>query len=177
MYGGVLALHPIASGVNVEQLFSPELKSCLESQVTLVYSGQTRLSGINNWEVYKKFFDKVPSTREGLKTIADLSFRAYESIMAQDWDELIKLIGLEGAARRELFPGILSSAMASVHTSIINELPHVGIKVCGAGGGGCFLFTHKEGEREFIEKKVVEAGMTTLPFEVEHPLFRGEVVS
>jgi D-glycero-alpha-D-manno-heptose-7-phosphate kinase len=176
MYGGVLALHPTIAGVSVEQLFSTKLKSCLEKRVTLIYSGQTRLSGINNWEVYKNFFDKLPATREGLRKIAELGFRAYESIIAEDWNELIRLIGLEGAARRELFPGILSSAMASIHNSIIQELPHVGIKVCGAGGGGCFLLTHQEGEREFITKAVSEAGMSILPFEVEYPLPQGEVL-
>jgi D-glycero-alpha-D-manno-heptose-7-phosphate kinase len=177
MYGGVLALHPEAAGVRVEQLFSEELKKNLEKRITLVYSGQTRLSGINNWEVYKKFFDKVPVTREGLTKISELSFRAYEAIMASDWDELVKLIGQEGATRRELFPGILSSSMASIHSSLQEELPEVGIKVCGAGGGGCFLFTHGEADKELVESKVREVGMTILPFEVEKPLITGEAQS
>ena len=170
LHGGVLALHPLASGVSVEQLYSAELKKCLEKRLTLVYSGQTRLSGINNWEVYKKFFDKVPATREGLEKIAELSFRAYEAVMAQDFDELINLIGKEGAARRELFPGILSSSMASVHAKIQESLPHVGVKVCGAGGGGCFLLTHQEGEHEAISQIIESANMSVLPFEIEPPL-------
>lgn len=170
MFGGVLALHPVPGKVNVDQLYSEELKEALESQLTLVYSGQTRLSGINNWEVYKKFFDKVPATREGLSAIAKLSFEAYEATMAKNYSKLVELIGKEGAIRRELFPGILSSAMAQLHEDIRKEVPEVGIKVCGAGGGGCFLLTHKKGERKLISPLIEKAGMKILDFQIEKPL-------
>ena len=46
------------SGVIVEQVFTPELAAYLQNNVTLVFSGESRQSGINNWEVYKSFFDK-----------------------------------------------------------------------------------------------------------------------
>ncbi|MCR9203452.1 MAG: hypothetical protein NXH75_02675, partial [Halobacteriovoraceae bacterium] len=57
LFGGVLALSPSPAGIEVEQLYNEDLKNFLEEHLTLVYSGQTRMSGINNWEVYKKFFD------------------------------------------------------------------------------------------------------------------------
>lgn len=170
MFGGVLALHPVPGKVNVDQLYNDDLKAVLEDQLTLVYSGQTRLSGINNWEVYKKFFDKVPATREGLGAIAKLSFEAYEAIMAKNYSKLVEFIGKEGAIRRELFPGILSSAMAQLHEDIRKEVPEVGIKVCGAGGGGCFLLTHKKGERKLISPFIEKAGMKILDFQIEKPL-------
>jgi D-glycero-alpha-D-manno-heptose-7-phosphate kinase len=170
MFGGVLALHPQPGQVAVDQLFTEELKSTLEEQLSLVYSGQTRLSGINNWEVYKKFFDKVPATREGLRAIAKLSSDAYKAIMAKDYAKLIDLISQEGAIRRELFPGILSSAMAQLHEELKLLAPHIGIKVCGAGGGGCFLLTHKKGEKDVIAAHVEKAGMRMLDFHIEKPL-------
>ena len=46
MFGGVLGLIPTPGKVIVEQLYSEELKEVLESHLTLVYSGETRLSGI-----------------------------------------------------------------------------------------------------------------------------------
>ncbi|MCF8060441.1 MAG: hypothetical protein K9K67_14155 [Bacteriovoracaceae bacterium] len=170
MFGGILALHPAPERVQVDQLYNPELKAELEGRLTLVYSGQTRLSGINNWEVYKKFFDKVPSTRAGLKEIARLSFKAFEAIMASNYSELIDLIAQEGAIRRELFPGILSSAMAEVHYQLTSHSPTIGIKVCGAGGGGCFLLTHKREEKELVQEVVQKAGMRILDFQIEEPL-------
>jgi len=170
LFGGVLALHPAPGAVKIEQLYSESLKSFLEDHLTLVYSGQTRLSGINNWEVYKKFFDKVPATRKGLGDIAELSFHAYEAIMAQNYSALIDLIAKEGATRRELFPGILSSSMIELHSQITKELPHVGLKVCGAGGGGCFLLTHKPEDSAKIEEYLQKVGMKKLPFVVDAPL-------
>lgn len=170
MFGGILALHPAPERIQVDQLYNAELKAELEERLTLVYSGQTRLSGINNWEVYKKFFDKVPSTREGLKEIAKLSFKAYEAIMASSYSELVDLIAQEGAIRRELFPGILSSSMAEVHSQLIAHSPSIGIKVCGAGGGGCFLLTHKKEEKALVQEVVQKAGMVILDFQIEEPL-------
>ncbi len=170
LHGGVLALHPKSLGVEVEQLYSRELVEVLEKRVTLVYSGETRLSGINNWEVYKSFFNGDKNTRRGLEKIADLSFKAYKAIVSGQWDDLIELIALEGAARRMLFPGILSSSMTSLYASLLEQVPDLGVKVCGAGGGGCFLLTHSEDKREVIASKVKEVGMTILPFEIEKPL-------
>src|SRR5439155_3222259 len=63
LFGGVLGLVAKPGKVLVEQLYSNELKNVLESHLTLVYSGETRLSGINNWEVYKAFFNKDQAVR------------------------------------------------------------------------------------------------------------------
>lgn len=172
LFGGVLALSPSPAGVQVEQLYSSELKSFLEDHLTLVYSGQTRLSGINNWEVYKKFFDKVPQTRQGLKEIAQLSFQAYEAIMAGNFGKLLELISAEGESRKNLFPGILSSGMTEVHTTLKEIDPSIGLKVCGAGGGGCFLLVHKPERRENIREVLAQARMKVLDFSVDAPLDR-----
>lgn len=58
LYGGILALHPKPGSIEVEQLYSPELKKYVEEHFTLIYSGETRLSGLNNWEIYKAYFNK-----------------------------------------------------------------------------------------------------------------------
>ena len=106
LFGGVLALLPKPGSVTVEQLYSIELKKNLESRITLAYSGETRLSGINNWEVYKAFFNKDPMVRQGLGEIARLSHEAYLAIKNKDYEKLISHIALEGEERRKLFPGI-----------------------------------------------------------------------
>lgn len=177
MFGGVLALKAKLSGIEVEQLYSEDLKRALEERLTLVYSGETRLSGINNWEVYKAFFDGTGSAREGLTTIGHLSLRAYEVIKAKDYDLLIDLIAKEGAARRKLFPQILSPTMIKLHKDLTDVAVNIGIKVCGAGGGGCFLLTHTPDQRDFIQKMVKEAKMEVLSLVVDSPLGDNEVSS
>ncbi len=172
LYGGVLALHPEPGFIKVEQLYSEELKKFLESHITLVYSGETRLSGINNWEVYKAFFNKDPKVRAGLGEIAKLSSLACQAIRSQNYQELLSLIGLEGEERRKLFPGILTKNMNEL-LATLKEKNHdnkYGMKICGAGGGGCFLITHGPDDAGTINELLTKFQMTKLPFVVEGPL-------
>ena len=170
LYGGVLALIPSLAGVKVEQLYSPELKKSLESRVTLVFSGETRNSGVTNWEVYKGFFDKEESARGGLTSIAQLSARAYQAIKNKDFDELLNLIGSEGEYREKLFESILTPNMRDLYEDLQKEIPSIRLKVCGAGGGGCFLLLHNTDERELVKKAVIAKNMRVLPFKIDSPL-------
>lgn len=170
-YGGVLALTPGVLAVSVEQLYSKDLKQFIESHFSLIFSGETRCSGINNWEVYKLFFNHDQAVRSGLQTIADLSYKAYQSIKSADYDQLIDLVTAEGGVRENLFSGILSPAMRSFKEKLLENIPDAAMKVCGAGGGGCFLVGHKKkDDRILIEKLVLEMGMKTLDLNVSPPL-------
>lgn len=170
IYGGVLGLVPTPGEIKVDQLFSKELKTYLEENITLVYSRQTRLSGINNWEVYKGFFDKNELIRKGLSEIASLSQKAYQSIKRGEFEELSSLISKEGAIRKELFPGIVSEKMNLVYNKVVEVVPTAGMKVCGAGGGGCFLIIHPSSAKENVSKIILENEMDILPFSIENPL-------
>lgn len=170
LYGGILALVPKVGEVEVKQLFTSELKAALEKRITLVYSGQTRMSGINNWEVYKQFFDKNEKTIKGLETIADLSSRAFSAIKENDYSLLIDLIGREGESRRELFPNIQTPEMDALSSDLKKACPSVRLKICGAGGGGCFLICHEEKDKEAVKSAVTKHDMTELPFSIEEPI-------
>jgi D-glycero-alpha-D-manno-heptose-7-phosphate kinase len=170
MFGGVLALVATPGKVHVEQLYSEELKVVLESHITLVYSGETRLSGINNWEVYKAFFNKDEKVRAGLTEIARLSHQALLAIQKKNYTDLIPLIALEGEERRKLFPGILTPKMQELHSEIKSLGNHFGMKICGAGGGGCFLLTHKPTDKNLVETLIDKFHMKKLEFMVEKPL-------
>ena len=170
LYGGILGLVAKPGKVKVDQLYSQELSDFLAKRVTLVYSGESRLSGINNWEVYKKFFDKDQSTRKGLSGIAEVSWKAYQAIKNQEFELLPDLMATEGQLRDDLFPGIVSDGMENLYNKIKASVPNLGMKVCGAGGGGCFLLIHEEGQSDQVEALVNEGGMTVLPFEILPPL-------
>ncbi|GAB4010737.1 MAG: GHMP kinase [Bdellovibrio sp.] len=170
LFGGVLALVAEEEKVQVEQHYSEELAQTLESHLTLVYSGQERLSGINNWEVYKGFFDRNPKMREGLSIIAKLSHQAHLAMKEKKFLQLVELIAQEGAARKDLFPGIVSGPMHDLYDTIKKEVPTLGLKVCGAGGGGCFLLTHSPEKRNVIQSYVSDHKMQILDFKVVPPL-------
>lgn len=168
LFGGVLALVPKPGMIEVNQMFDPALKSHLEENLTLVYSGDTRLSGINNWEVYKAFFNKESHVRLGLNKIAELSHQAYQAMINKKYTELPKLIAEEGAERKKLFPGIMTPSMLKLEEELKGKIH--GIKVCGAGGGGCFLIAHPNENKAQVEAMVRKHSMTLLTFSVEPPL-------
>lgn len=168
--GGVLAVRGVEGEIKVEQLYSDELKHILETHLTLISSGQSRASGINNWEVYKGFFDKKPEVVEGLTRIAEISHATYLAVKERKWDEMLQNIALEGLEREKLFPGITTDKIRQFTAELKNEGNVLGLKMCGAGGGGCFILVHKGLDPNLIETKVRAHGMEILPFKVESPL-------
>jgi len=170
LFGGVLALKPSFRGVEVEQLYNEELKKELESSLTLVFSGQTRMSGMNNWEVYKAFFDQNKETNFGLKNIAELSFKAYQCIKNSNYQELKKLIQKEGEERVKLFPGIMTGKMNDFLSEAKKISSDVGMKVCGAGGGGCFILIHRPDHKLDLLKLIEDFKMDELSFSIEKPI-------
>ncbi len=169
-YGGVLSLKVQEGAIDPIQLYSKKLSDHLENSLTLVYSGVTRNSGINNWEVYKGFFDKDENIRKGLSSIADLSHRAHRAIQENKFEELNKLIKEEGELRAKLFPGIVPKTINKIYADLLNEFQGLGLKMCGAGGGGCFLLIHKMSEGQDIKSRVQSLGMKVLDFKVSPPM-------
>jgi len=165
MYGGLLALHADVTGVKVEQLFDENFVHEVEKRLTLVFSGLSRNSGINNWEVYKGFFDK-PNMRKGLSEIANISFKAYQALKESDVENFCNLIAEEGRIRSELFENIVPSEMEEHYKKLKEEVPLIGLKACGAGGGGCFLFIHTPENKKCVQEYFDLSEMTILPFKV-----------
>ncbi|MDA8791954.1 hypothetical protein N9N67_01840 [Bacteriovoracaceae bacterium] len=140
LYGGILALKPSYDSIEVEQLYTEELRIYLKSHLRLIYSGISRNSGINNWEVYKSFFDGNSETRSGLKDISQLSHQAHQAIKDANYGELLSLVCEEGRIRENLFSNIVPEAIQDFITQSKQKFSQViGAKMCGAGGGGCFL--------------------------------------
>jgi len=171
LFGGVLSLQMQDEGVKVEQLFTPELKDFFETHCLLVYSGQTRFSGINNWEVYKGFFDKNEKILAGFEELGKLSSQAYQVIKDKKYLELVSLLAKEGEVRRNLFPLILTDKMLELEKLLSGIAT---LKICGAGGGGCFLLVFKDPKNKGAALKHIESlEMKQLEFKIEEPLSAG----
>ena len=170
LYGGILGLIPSYGGVCVEQYFSSALKAFLEERLTLVYSGETRASGINNWEVYKSFFDGIGFIRRDLQEVADLASRARKALSSEDFELFLKLIAEEGDKRKQLFPGMVTDEMEKLYQHLVPSFPGLGMKVCGAGGGGAFLLIHGQGERAKLAPEIEGVGMRLLDFRIAAPV-------
>lgn len=170
LYGGVLALVPNNSEIEVHQLYDNDLKDFLEGHISLIYSGALRFSAINNWEVYKDFFDNKNGVREGLTQIADLSHKAFTAIKEKSYLKLLELIAAEGKVREGLFSNIVTPEIKEFHHKLIKENLSLGMKMCGAGGGGCFIVLHNEENRATIKERALAHGMKVLDFKISEAL-------
>lgn len=170
LFGGILALKSLPGEIQVEQLFDSQTKLFIEEHLTLVYSNETRFSAINNWEVYKAFFDKDKKVYQGLSQIAQYSHLAYKALKGRDFQNFLSLIAKEGEERERLFPNIISKKTYNLYQGLKKSIPQLGIKVCGAGGGGCFLLIHNPNEKTVIENAIKESQMKILDFKIESPV-------
>ncbi len=60
----------------------------LEGRIAICYTGEPRLSGINNWEVFKRHIDGDPELFEMFDGIRDSARRMREALLANDWERV-----------------------------------------------------------------------------------------
>lgn len=168
LYGGILAIHPDILNHRIEQCYTDDLALFLSQNITLVYSGLSRNSGINNWEVFKTFFDNPKE--QGLIQIAQVAKNAYKNLKEKKFHNFLIDIAHEGALREKLFSGIMTTEMKELDLACQKLFPgeYKGIKVCGAGGGGCFLLVGVSPKK--VQNLVEKNKMKILPLEVSSPL-------
>ena len=83
---------------------------------------------------------------------------------------MLDLIAKEGEVREKLFSNIVTNPIRIIYEKLKKNNLVVGMKVCGAGGGGCFILLHKEDAKDKIKEEVLLNKMTLLDFEVVPPL-------
>ena len=84
---------------------------------------------------------------------------------------MFDLISKEGEVREKLFPDIVTPSMRQLFEGLKKQWPHLGMKICGAGGGGCFLLIHKPEDRHLIQEKIQsETKMKVLTLKVLDPI-------
>jgi D-glycero-alpha-D-manno-heptose-7-phosphate kinase len=110
----------------------------LESRTLLFYSGKTRNSGINNWQLFKGLIDQNPEVAIKFKSICHATVDLESALLKQDWTAVVQAVRSEWETRKTLAPGISTPEMekAYLRATAISDLA---FKVCGAGGGGCFF--------------------------------------
>ena len=170
LYGGILGLRAHPGEVEVCQLYTEKNKKFLQNHLTLVNSKISHHSGFNNWQLYKSFFDKEPTFRRRVEKIAELSHQAFEELRHEKLTHFLSLMSEEGRERAEFYPGMLVPEIQELCSNLHQEDDRIGVKVCGAGGGGCFLLIHPPEARSLIQQEVGKTDMDILPLEIENPL-------
>ncbi len=161
VWGGVQALWWQA-GTSARETLPAALPE-LEKRMILVYTGRSRHSGTNNWEVFKRYLDGDPKVRRFLGRIVSATNRMYEGLSQGDFDLVGRAMAEEAEARSQLFPGIVTPEILELE-STLKERGAQAVKVCGAGGGGCVVVYSDTGTRDLLEDQIRESGYELLSF-------------
>lgn len=152
-YGGASCIHFRADGIERERLEVDAAE--LERRIAICYTGEPRLSGINNWEMFKTHIEGDATIFRLFDGIRDTARRMRAALAANDWREVSATMRDAYPNRRRLAPNITTPHMdALVEKALANGAEAA--KVCGAGGGGCIAFLCSEGQRERVERALSE---------------------
>ena len=155
-YGSASCIHFRTDGIERELLKVNEKQ--LEERIAICYTGEPRLSGTNNWEVFKRHVDGDPDLFTIFDGIRDTARAMRAAMLASDWNEVGRIMRDAYPNRKRLAPGITTPQMDKlVEKALANGAEAA--KVCGAGGGGCIAFLCSEGRKQDVERALAaEAG-------------------
>ena len=147
-YGGVSAIHFRPDGIEREALNIDT--ETLKERVVVIYTGEPRNSGTNNWEITKNHIDGDQRIFDIFEGIRDTSLNMRAALLKNDWTAVGEILKNAYPQRKRLSPHITTPHMdALIQTATENGA--IAAKVCGAGGGGCIAFFCEEGRRAIVE--------------------------
>jgi D-glycero-alpha-D-manno-heptose-7-phosphate kinase len=158
LYGGVSAVELDAAGVRRVKLDVPA--EALTARVVVAYTGASRNSGINNWDVMKRRIDGDPAVIAAFDGIRDAAAGMRAALAAQDWDAAGRYLDAEWQCRTRLAPGVTTPEINAL-LSAARAAGAMAGKVCGAGGGGC-LFTLVPPDKKAAVSEALHAGGATI---------------
>lgn len=159
LHGGLAAYHHEIGGTRREPLRVPR---GLEGRLVLAYTGRPRDSGFSNWDMFRRYVDGEGVTVRRMEAIARIARETRDALAAGDVDATGKAVGEEGRLRDRLAPTV-STAELRAAAGAARQAGALGVKVCGAGGGGCLVAVAREGRRDHVEHAVAAAGARPLP--------------
>ncbi len=164
VYGGVSAVELRVDGVRRVAL--PVDVEALDARLVLAYTGASRPSGLNNWEVFKRHVNGDPDVRARFDQICRIAQRLRQALLAGDWPEVARQIAAEWDVRRTLAPGV-STPQIDALIARARAAGALAAKVCGAGGGGCLFCLVEPAAKAAVQAALAAGGARLLPGHVE----------
>ncbi len=134
--GGLCIIDYNQDGPSVQKVAIP--KDFFETHSFLVYTGRPHHSGLNNWEVLRNFTDKNENTVACLKGIKRKAQKAKELCLTGNWKGLNEIFKESYNLRTKLSPVFTSPEIERLK-DVASKAGALGVKICGAGGGGSVL--------------------------------------
>ena len=164
LYGGISAVEMSAAGVRRAPLGVP--LPDLERRLVLAYTGATRNSGINNWQVMVRRINGDVQVAAAFDAIRDAAAAMRDALEKSDWSGVAHAMDSEWEARKQLAPGVTTPHIDGLLARARAAGALAG-KVCGAGGGGCLTALVDPARREEVAAAFTADGATVLPLTIE----------
>jgi len=159
-YGGVSCIHFGPEGMRREELSVDT--TTLQSRMVVIYTGEPRNSGTNNWEITKRHIDGDRELFGIFEGIRDTSLNLREALIAGDWKSVGNHLRAAHPERKRLSPNITTPQMDKL-IDVAYANGAIAAKVCGAGGGGCIAFFCEDGRPGDVEAALaVQEGVEVL---------------
>jgi D-glycero-alpha-D-manno-heptose-7-phosphate kinase len=164
MYGGISAIELGVTGVRRTALSVDPQE--LGRRVVLAYTGASRQSGINNWNVMMRRINGDETVVKAFDGIRDAAAGVRHALERHNWKDLAAQIGAEWEHRKRLAPAVTTPEIDGM-LARAREAGATAGKVCGAGGGGC-LFCLVEPERKTaVATALASLGASVLPITID----------
>jgi D-glycero-alpha-D-manno-heptose-7-phosphate kinase len=163
-YGSVACIH-FRPDAFVREPLDVDNKT-LEDRIVVLYTGEPRNSGTNNWEITKRHIDGDKEIFDIFEGIRTSSIKLREALLVNDWNAVGEILKAAHPQRQRLSPNITTPQMdLLINKALANGA--IAPKICGAGGGGCIAFFCEEGEKANVEKALAEeAGAEVLDWKI-----------
>jgi D-glycero-alpha-D-manno-heptose-7-phosphate kinase len=139
----------------------------LEDRIVVLYTGEPRNSGTNNWEITKRHIDGDKELFDIFEGIRDTTIELRAAMLNADWDLVGEILKKAHPARKRLSPNITTPHMDElIEVALSNGA--IAPKVCGAGGGGCIAFFCEDGRKADVEAALAQTeGAEVLAFKIQ----------
>ena len=146
-YGGANAIEWKTDGIRREPIEVDAEE--LERRIVICYTGEPRLSGTNNWEIFKNHIDGDPTLFGLFDGIRDSANAMRSALASNDWGRVAAVMRDAYPNRKRLAPNVTTPHMERLVEAALRN-GALAAKVCGAGGGGCIAFLCEEGAKESV---------------------------
>jgi D-glycero-alpha-D-manno-heptose-7-phosphate kinase len=143
------------------ETFAPAKLPGLADELICFFSGKSRQSAINNWEIFKRLFDGDKALLATFNQIGALADECGEAVEAGDYAQALALSEKEWALRTTLWPNI-ETAETKKQAAAAKAAGARFSRVCGAGGGGVMAVFAPKAARAKVCEALAAAGGTVL---------------
>lgn len=124
-------------GKSINEPLSKEILEKFRHNLLLIHTGISRNAQSAVEEVYKNF--KTKKGKKAIKTITECGKDFYELIKKSDFVACAKIMEKNFEAQKSLAPSSSNKHLDDMYTTAKKNGAYGG-KICGAGGGGAFIF-------------------------------------